>query len=89
MYSPAIFTDKQAFPPLPSGKGYSDFLLPLHSFYGGNPFLVEISPCSDLGPIDLNPSVQGSSLPLDSNLSPQTDCHPLVFWSKLNSLERS
>ena len=89
MCSPAIITDKQAFPPLPSGKGYSDFLLPLHSFYGGNPFLVEISPCSGLGPIDLNTYDQSSSLPLDSNLSPQIDRHPLVFWSKTNTSERS
>ena len=89
MYSPAIINPEQAFQPLPSGKDRFNLVLPLHSFSEGNPFLVEISPCSGLGPIDLNTSDQDSSLLLDSNLSPQTDRHPLVFWSKPNSLERS
>ena len=89
MYSPAIIATEQAFQLLPSGSDRLNLVLPLQSFSEGNPSLVEISPCSGLGPIDLNPYDQGSSLLLDSNLSPQTDRHPLVFWSKPNSLERS
>ena len=89
MYSPAIITTEQAFQPLLSNKDCLGLLPPLHSFSEGAPFLVEISPCSGLGPIDLNTYDQGSSLPLDSNLSPQIDRHPLVFWSQPNSLERS
>ena len=89
MYSPAIINPEQAFQPLQSGKDRLNLVLPLQSFCEGNPFLVEISPCSGLGPIDLNTYDQGSSLLLDSNLSPQTDRHPLVFWSTPNSLERS
>ena len=89
MYSPAIINPEQAFQLLPSGSDRFDLVLPLHSFSEGNPFLVEISPCLGLGPIDLNTYDQGSSLPLDSNLSPQIDRHPLVFWSKPNSVERS
>ena len=89
MYSPAISTTEQAFQPFLSGKDRFNLVHPLHSFSEGNPFLVEISPCSGLGPIDLNTYDQGSSLPLDSNLSPQIDRHPIVFWSKPNSLERS
>ena len=89
MYSPAISATEQAFQPPPSGSDRFNLVLPLQSFFQGNPFLVEISPCSGLGPIDLNTYDQGSTLLLDSNLSTQTDCHPLVFWSKLNSLERS
>ena len=89
MYSPAIINPEQAFQPLPSGKDRFNLVLPLQSFSEGNPSLVEISPCSGLGLIDLNPYDQGSSLPLDSNLSPQIDRHPPVFWSKPNSLERS
>ena len=89
MYLPAIITTEQAFQPLPSGSDRLTRVLPLHSFCEGNPSLVEISPCSGLGPIDLNTYDQGSSLLLDSNLSPQTDHPPLVFWSQPNSLERS
>ena len=89
MYSPAIINPEQAFQPLPSGSDHFDLVLPLQSFCEGNPFLVEISPCSGLGLIDLNHYDQGSSLPLDSNLSSQTDRHPLVFWSTPNFLERS
>ena len=89
MSSPAIIAIEQAFQPLPSGSDRLNLVLPLQSFCEGNPFLVEISPCSGLGPIDLNTYDQGSSLLLDSNLSPQTDHHPLVFWSQPNSLERS
>ena len=89
MYSPAIINPEQAFQPLPSGSDHFDLVLPLQSFCEGNPFLVDTSPCSGLGLIDLNPYDQGSSLPLDSNLSAQTDRHPLVFWSRPNSLERS
>ena len=89
MYSPAIITTEKAFQPFPSGSDRFNLVLPPHSLSEGNPFLVEISPCSGLGPIDLNTSDQGSSLPLDSNLSPQIDRHPPVFWSKPNSLERS
>ena len=89
MYSPAIINPEQAFQPLPSGKDRCNLVLPLHSFSEGNPFLVEISPCSGLGPTDLNTYDQGSSLLLNSNLSAQTDHHPLVFWSQPNSLERS
>ena len=89
MYSPAIINPEQAFQPLPSGKDRFNLVLPLQSFSEGNPSLVEISPCLRLGPIDLNTYDQGSSLLLDSNLSPQIDHHPLVFWSRPNSLERS
>ena len=79
MYSPAIINPEQAFQPLPSGSDHFDLVLPLQSFCEGNPFLVEISPCSGLGPIDLNTYDQCLSLLLDSKLSPQTDCHLLVF----------
>ena len=79
MYSPAIITTEQAFQPFPSGSDRLNLVLPLHSFSEGNPFLVEISPCSGLGPIDFNTSDQGSSLLMDFNLSLQTDRHPLVF----------
>ena len=89
MYSPAIIATEQTFQPPPSGSDRFNLVLPLQSFSEGNPSLVEISPCSGLGLIDLNPYDQGSSLPLDSNLSPQIDRHPPVFWSKPNSLERS
>ena len=88
MYSPAIIATEQVFQPVPSGKVRLNLVHPLHSFSEVNPFLVEISPCSGLGPIDLNTYDQGSSLPLDSNLSPQIDRHPLVFWSTLNPLDR-
>ena len=89
MYSPAIIATEQAFQPLPSGKYRFNLVLPLQNFSKGNPSLVEISPCSDLSQLDLNTYDQGSSLPLDSNLSAQTDRHPLVFWSTPNSVERS
>ena len=89
MYLPAISATEQAFQPFPSGKDRFNLVHPLQSFSEGNPFLVEISPCSGLGPIDLNTYDQGSSLPLDSNLGAQIDRHPLVFWSKPNSVERS
>ena len=89
MYSPAIINPEQAFQPLPSGKDRFNLVLPLQSFSEGNPSLVEIPLYSDLSQLDLNTYDQGSSLPLDSNLSPQIDRHPLVFWSKPNSLERS
>ena len=89
MYSPAIINPEQAFHPLPSRSDRFNLVLPLHSFCEGNPSLVEISPCSGLGPIDLNTYGQDSPLLLDSNLSAQTDHHPLVFWSQPNSLERS
>ena len=79
MYSPAIIATEQAFQPFPSGKDWFNLVHPLHSFSEGNPFLVEISPCSGLGPIDLNTYDQCLSLLLDSKLSPQTDCHHLVF----------
>ena len=89
MYSPAIITTEKAFQPFPSGSDRLNLVLPLHSFCEGNPFLVHVAPYSDLSQLGLNTYDQGSSLLLDSNLSPQTDRHPLVFWSKPNSLERS
>ena len=89
MYLPAIITTEQAFQPLPSRSDRFNLVLPLHSFCEGNPFLVHVAPYSDLSQLGLNTSEQDSSLLLDSNLSPQTDRHPLVFWSKPNSLERS
>ena len=89
MYSPATINPEQAFQPLPSGKDRFNLVLPLQSFSEGNSSLVEISPYSGLGPIDLNTYEQNSSLLLDSNLSTQTDHHPLVFWSRPNSVERS
>ena len=89
MYSPAIINPEQAFQPLPSGKDRFNLVLPLQSFSEGNPSLVEISPCTGLGPTDLNTSEHDGSQVLDTTLSPQTDHHPLVFWSRPNSLERS
>ena len=89
MYSPAIINPEQAFQPLQSGKDRFNLVLPLQSFSEGNPSLVEIPLYSDLSQLDLNNYDQSSSLPLDSNLSAQTDRHPLVFWSTPNSLERS
>ena len=89
MYSSAIINPEQAFHPLPSGSDRLNLVHPLHSFSGGAPFLVEIPPYSDLSQLDINNYDQGSSLPLDSNLSPQIDRHPLVFWSTPNSVERS
>ena len=89
MYSPAIINTEQAFHPLPFRSDRLNLVLPLHSFCEGNPFLVEILPCSGLGPIDLNASEQVGSQVLDTTLSPQTSPHPLVFWSTPNSLERS
>ena len=89
MYSPAIITTEQAFQPLPSGRNRFNLVLPLQSFSEGNPSLVEIPLYSDLSQLDINNYDQGSSLPLDSNLGAQIDRHPLVFWSRPNSLERS
>ena len=89
MYSPAIIAIEQAFQPLPSGKERFNLVLPLQSFSKGNPFLVEISPCSDLSQLNLNTSEQDSSLILETTLSTQNDHHPLVFWSTHNSVERS
>ena len=79
MYSSAIINPEQAFHPLPSGSDRFILVLPLNSFSEGAPFLVEIPPYSDLSQLYLNTSEQDSSLLLDSNLSPQTDRHPLVF----------
>ena len=89
MYSPAIINPEQAFQPLPSGKDRFNLVLPLQSFSEGNPFLVEISPCTGLGPIDLNASEQDGSQVLDTTLSPQTDHHPLVFWSNTKYEQKS
>ena len=89
MYSPAIINPEQAFQPLPSGKDRFNLVLPLQSFSEGNPFLVEISPCLGLGPIDLNTYEQDSSLLLDSTLSGQTSPPPAAFWSRPKSVERS
>ena len=89
MYLPAIITTEQAFQPLPSRSDRFNLVLPLHSFCEGNPFLVHVAPYSDLSQLGLNTYDQGSSLLLNSNLSAQTDHHPLVFWSQPNSLERS
>ena len=89
MYLPAIITTEKAFHPLPSGKDRFNLVLPLQSFCEGNPFLVEISPCLGLGPIDLNTYEQDSSLLLDTTLSGQTSPPPAAFWGQPNSLERS
>ena len=89
MYSPAIINPEQAFQPLQSGSDRFNLVLSLHSFSEGNPSLVEISPCTGLGPIDINASEQEGSQGLDTTLSSQTDHHPLVFWSTPNSVERS
>ena len=89
MYSPAIITTEQVFQPVPSGKDRLNLVLPLNSFSEGAPFLVEVPPYSDLSQLDLNTYDQGSSLPLDSNLSAQTDRHPLVFWNTPNSEQRN
>ena len=89
MYLPAIISTEQTVQPLPSGSDRLNLVLPLHSFCEGNPFLVEISPCSGLGPIDLNTYEQDSSLLLDTTLSGQTSPPHAAFWSTPNSLERS
>ena len=89
MYSPAIIATEQTFQPPPSGSDRFNLVLPLQSFSEGNPFLVKIPPYSDLSQLDLNTYEQHSSLLMDSDLSAQTDRHPLVFWSRPNSLERS
>ena len=89
MYSPAIINTEQAFQPLPSGSDRLNIVVPLHSFSEGNPFLVEISPCSGLGPIDLNTYEQDSSLLLDTTLSGHTSPPPAAVWSRPNSLKRS
>ena len=89
MYLPAISATEQAFQPFPSGKDRFNLVHPLHSFSEGNPFLVEISPCSGLGPIDLNTYEQDSSLLLDTTLSGHTSPPPAAFWSRPNSVERS
>ena len=89
MYSPATIATEQAFQPLPSGSDRLNLVIPLQSFSEGNPFLVEISPCLGLGPIDLNTYEQDSSLLLDTTLSGQTSLPPTAFWSRPNSLERS
>ena len=79
MYSQAIIATEKAFHPLPSGNNHFNLLLPLHSFSGGAPFLVEVPPCSGLGPINLNTYDQDYSLLLDTTLSAQTEHHSLVF----------
>ncbi len=89
MYLPAIITTEKAFQPFPSGSDRLNLVLPLHSFCEGNPFLVEILPCSGLGPIDLNASEQVGSQVLDTTLSGQTSPPPAAFWGQPNSLERS
>ena len=89
MYSPAIIATEQVFQPVPSGKDRFNLVLSLQNFSEGNPFLVEISPCSGLGPIDLNTYEQDSSLLLATTLSGHTSPLPAVFWSRPNSLERS
>ena len=89
MYSPAIISTEQTVHPLPSRSDRFNLVLTLNSFSEGAPFLVEIPPYSGLGPIDLIPSVQDSSLILGSNISAQTSPSPAAFWSRPNSLERS
>ena len=89
MYSPAIITTENAFQLFPSGSDRLNLVLPLHSFCEGNPFLVEISPCTGLDPIDLNASEQDGSQVLDTTLSGQTSPPPAAFLSRPNSLERS
>ncbi|MDG2197077.1 MAG: hypothetical protein P8O70_09355 [SAR324 cluster bacterium] len=89
MYSPSIITTELALLPLPVAKGSISSVLPLDSFSEGAPFLVEIPPHSSLGPMDLNSHEQDSSLILDSKLSPQTDHHPVIFWSKSHHQARS
>ena len=79
MYSQAIIATEQAFHPLRSGNIRFNLLLPLHSFSGDAPFLVEVPPCSGLGPINLNTYDQDYSLLLDTTLSAQTKHHSLVF----------
>ena len=80
MYSPAIINPEQAFQPLLSSKDCFGILPSLNSFSGGASFF---------GRMDLNTYEQDSSLLLYSNLSPQTDYQPLVFWNKPNSQEGS
>ena len=87
MYSPAIITTENAFQLFPSGSDRLNLVLPLHSFCEGNPFLVEISPCTGLGPIDLNASEQVPSLILDTTLNVQTSPPPASFCSKPKSLK--
>ena len=89
MYSPSIITTEPALLPLPVAKDFISSVLPLDSFSEGTPLLVEIQSFSGLGPMDLNPPEQDSSLILDSTLSSQTDHHPVIFWSKSHRQARS
>ena len=89
MYLPSIITTEPALLPLPVAKGFISSVLPLDSFSEGTPLLVEIQSFSGLGPMDLNPPEQDSSLILDSTLSFQTDHRPVIFWSKSNDQVRS
>ncbi len=89
MYSPSIITTEPALLPLPVAKGFISSVLPLDSFSEGTPLLVEIQSFSGLGPIDLNPPEQDSSLILDSTLSSQTDHHSVIFRSKSYHQARS
>ena len=84
MYSPAIITTEQASHPLASGNDRFSLLLPLNGFSEGNPILVEITPCSDIGQIGFTVTSEDSSLLLDSTMSAQAIPHSAIFWSKSN-----
>ncbi len=86
---PSHYHHRTSLPATTSGSDRFNLVRPLHSYSEWNSFLVEISPCSGLGPIDLNTYEQDSSLLLDTTLSGQTSPPPAAFWSRLNSLERS
>ena len=89
MYSPSIITTEPALLPLPVAKDFISSVLPLDSFSEGTLLLVEIQSFSGLGPMDLNPPEQDSSLILDSTLSSQTDHRPGIFRSKSHHQARS
>lgn len=85
MYSPAIITTEQASHPLASGNDSFNPIPPLNGFSEGNPILVEITPCSDIGQIGFTVTSEDSSLLLDSTMSAQASPHSAIFWSKSNN----
>ena len=86
---PSHYHHRTSLPAITSVSDRFNLVRPLHSYSEWNSFLFEISPWSGLGPIDLHTYDQCLSLLLDSNLSTQTDCHLLVFWSNTKSEQKS
>jgi hypothetical protein len=84
MSSPATITTEQPSHPLASGNDRFNLIPPLNGFSEGNPILVEITPCSDIGQIGFTVTSEDSSLLLDSTLSAQPSHQPAIFLSKSN-----